>query len=102
VNVDWMVDKLMNKFAFGSANIKGVYFDEQNRLHLNTIRSAYAEAAGAWQMRIRKMKLKKVLDKADKNIFAENMPYAMVSKNNQHNYFNFKFLEACYKADYKE
>jgi len=102
VNVDWMVDKLMNKFAFGSANIKGVYFDEQNRLHLNTIRSAYAEAAGALADENKKEEAKKVLDKADKNIFIENMPYAMVSKNNQHNYFNFKFLEACYKADYKE
>jgi hypothetical protein len=102
VNVDWMVDKLMNKFAFGSSNIKGVYFDEQNRLHLNTIRSAYAEAAGALADEDKKDEAKKVLDKADKNIFVENMPYAMVSKNNQHNYFNFKFLEACYKADYKE
>ena len=97
-NTDWMVDKLMNKFAFASANIKGVYFDEQNRLHLNTIRSAYAEAAGALSDQGRKDEAKKVLTKADENILQANLPYAMVSKNNQHNYFNFRFLEACYKA----
>ncbi|MDH7462675.1 DUF2723 domain-containing protein [Chitinophagaceae bacterium 26-R-25] len=102
VNVDWMVDKLMNKFGFGSADIKGVYFDETNRLHLNTIRMAYAEAAAAAADQGNKDIAKKVLDKADKGILEENMPYAMVSSNNRHNYFTFKFLEACYKAGYKE
>ncbi|MBV4356696.1 glycosyltransferase family 117 protein [Pinibacter aurantiacus] len=102
VNVDWMIDKLMNKFGFGSADIKGVYFDETNRLHLNTIRMAYAEAAAAAADQGNKDIAKKVLDKADKGILEENMPYAMVSSNNRHNYFTFKFLEACYKAGYKE
>jgi hypothetical protein len=102
INTDWMVDKLMNKFGFGSANIKGVYFDEQNRLHLNTIRMAYAEGAESLADENRKDEAKKVLDKADKNILNENHPYAMVSKNNQHNYYSLKFLEACYKAGYKE
>jgi hypothetical protein len=36
---------MMNKFTFGNANVKGVYFDEENRRHLNTIRLAYAQAA---------------------------------------------------------
>jgi hypothetical protein len=102
INTDWMVDKLMNKFGFGSANIKGVYFDEQNRLHLNTIRMAYAEAASSLAEENRKDEAKKVLDKADKNILNENHPYAMVSKNNQHNYYSLKFLEASYKAGYKD
>ena len=102
MNTDWMVDKLMNKFGFGSANIKGVYFDEQNRLHLNTIRMAYAEAASSLADENRKDEAKKVLDKADKNILNENHPYAMVSKNNIHNYYTLKFLESSYKAGYKE
>jgi hypothetical protein len=102
INTDWMVDKLMNKFGFGSANIKGVYFDEQNRLHLNTIRMAYAEAASSLADENRKDEAKKVLDKADKNILNENFPYAMVSKNNIHNYYTLKFLESSYKAGYKE
>jgi len=102
INTDWMVDKLMKKFGFGGANIKGVYFDEQNRLHLNSIRMAFAEAASSLADENRKDEAKKVLDKADKNILNENHPYAMVSKNNQHNYFSLKFLEASYKAGDKE
>jgi hypothetical protein len=38
-------ETLKNKFAFGSANIPGVYFDEENRRHLIGIRQAFAEAA---------------------------------------------------------
>lgn len=102
INTDWMVDKLMTKFGFASANIKGVYFDEQNRLHLNSIRMAYAEAAASLADQNRKGEALQVLDKADKNILNENHPYAMVSKNNQHNYFTFKFLEASYKAGAKD
>jgi hypothetical protein len=99
INTDWMVDKLMNKFGFGSANIKGVYFDEQNRLHLNSIRLAYAEAASSLAEQNRKGEARQVLAKADKNILAENHPYAIVSRNNQHNYFTLRFLEAAYKAE---
>ena len=102
VNTEWVIDKLMRKFDFGHANIKGVYFDEQNRLHLNTIRSAYADGAASLADQGRKSEAKQVLDKADKGILETNMPYAMVSHNNQHNYFTFRFLEACYKAGYKE
>ncbi len=102
VNTDWMVDKLMNKFGFGGASIKGVYFDEQNRLHLNSIRMAFAETASSLAEQNRNDEAKAVLTKADKNILNENHPYAMVSKNNQHNYFSLKFLEAAYKAGYND
>lgn len=101
-NTDWMVDKLRTKFGFGSADIKGVYFDEQNRLHLNSIRAAYADGAASLADKNRKDEAKQLLDMADKGILEVNMPYAMVSKNNQHNYFNFKFLEAAYKAGHTE
>ncbi|ULQ53813.1 glycosyltransferase family 117 protein [Flavihumibacter fluvii] len=101
-NTDWMVDKLRTKFGFGSADIKGVYFDEQNRLHLNSIRAAYADGAASLADLNRKDEAKQLLDMADKGILEVNMPYAMVSKNNQHNYFNFKFLEAAYKAGHKD
>jgi hypothetical protein len=98
INTEWMVDKLMHKFAFGNANLRGVYYDEQNRLHLNNIRSAYADGAASLADLNRKDEAKKLLEIADKGILEENNPYAMVSKNNQHNYFTFRFLEACYKA----
>lgn len=102
INTEWVVDKLMKKFAFGGADKKGVYFDEQNRLHLNNIRSAFAEGAASLAEEGDKDGARKLLDKADKGILEENNPYAMVSHNNQHNYFTFRFLEACFKANYTQ
>lgn len=98
VNTNWMLDKLMNKFAFGGANIPGVYFDEENRRHLNTIRNAYAELAGTLADQNRKQEAIEVLDKADKNFLQENFPYAMGSRGNIHNQNSLRFLIACYKA----
>jgi hypothetical protein len=101
-NTEWMADKLMNKFAFGNANIPGVYFDEENRRHLNTIRSAYAELAFDLASKNRKDEARKVLEKADKMMLQENFPYGHISRMNQHNRNSLAFLEACYRADAKD
>ncbi len=98
VNTDWMMDKAMNKFGSGNANIKGVYFDEENRRHLNTIRNAYAELAMDLAAKNRKDDAKKVLEKADKMIDQENFAYGMTSRGNAHNRNSLLFLEACYMA----
>ena len=42
LNTKASYEVLKNKFAFGNANVKGVYFDEENRRHLIGIRQAYA------------------------------------------------------------
>jgi hypothetical protein len=99
INTDWMTDKLMNKFAFGNANVPGVYFDEENRRHLNTIRTAYAELAMDLSTKGRKEDARKVLDKADKMMLQENFPYGMISRGNMHNRQSLAFLEACYRSD---
>jgi hypothetical protein len=101
VNTDWMQDKLMNKFAFGNANIPGVYFDEENRRHLNSIRTAYAELGFDLAIKGRKEEARKTLDKADKMMLQENFPYGMISRGNMHNRNSMSFLEACYRADHK-
>jgi len=101
VNDSWAYDKMMNKFKFGNANVKGVYFDEENRRHLNTIRLAYAEAAGNLAENGRKEEARKMLQRCDKNMLDENFGYGMVSRFQQHNYVSLQFLEACYKADDK-
>ncbi|MDO9373631.1 MAG: DUF2723 domain-containing protein [Ferruginibacter sp.] len=98
VNKDWVVDKMMNKFVFGNANVSGVYFDEENRRHLNSIRLAYAQAASNLAESDRKEDAKKMLEKVDKGMLEENFPYGMVSRYQQHNYISLQFLEACYKA----
>ena len=98
VNTDWMMDKAMNKFAFGNANKKGVYFDEENRRHLNTIRTAYAELAMDLASKNRKEDAKKILERADKMIDQSNFAYGMTSRGNMHNRNSLLFLQACYMA----
>ena len=98
VNTDWMLDKALNKFGFGNANIKGVYFDEENRRHLNTLRTAYADLAMDLVGKNRKEDAKKVLQKADKMMNESNFGYGITSRGNQHNRNSLLFLEACYMA----
>ena len=95
VNTDWMLSKAMNNFAFGNANVKGVYFDEENRRHLNTIRNAYAELAIDLSAKNRKEDARKALQLVDKMMLDENFSYGMVSRGNMHNKNSLLFLEAC-------
>jgi hypothetical protein len=98
VNNDWAYDKMMNKFKFGSAEVMGVYFDEENRRHLNSIRLAYAQAASSLADNGKKEEAKKMLNKCDKMMLEENFPYGMVSRRQQHNQFSLQMLIAAYKA----
>ena len=100
-NTDWMVDKLMHKFGSGNADKPNVYFDEENRRHLNSIRTAYAELAIDLAGKSRKEEARQVLEKADKMMLQENMPYGMISRGNMHNRNSISFLEACYRAEDK-
>jgi hypothetical protein len=93
-----MYDKAMNKFAFGNADKKGVYFDEENRRHLNSIRTAYTALALDLVEKNRKEDAKKVLQKADKMIDQDNFGYGMTSRGNGHNLNSLRFLQACYMA----
>ncbi|MEO6405146.1 MAG: DUF2723 domain-containing protein [Ferruginibacter sp.] len=98
VNNDWVVDKMMTKFAFGNANKSGVYFDEENRRHLNTLRLAYGQAAASLADAGRFEEAKRLLHKCDTMMLNENFPYGMVSRGQQHNQFSLSFLYAAYKA----
>ncbi len=51
--------------------------------------------------KVRKEEARKVLEKADKMMLQENMPYGMISRGNMHNRNSIAFLEACYRADDK-
>ncbi len=97
-NSDSMYNNLMTKYAFGGADKKGIYFDEENRRHILNLRSLYAEAAGNMADLGRKEEAQKLLDKVEKGILIENMPYALVSRYNSHNQTGLLYLEACYKA----
>ncbi len=94
VNQDWVADKMMNKFKFGNANTAGVYFDEENRRHLNSIRQAYASAARNLAESGRKEEAIKLLNKCDQGMLEDNMPYGMASRSQMHNQIALQFMLA--------
>jgi hypothetical protein len=98
VNEPWAYNVMMNKFKFGAADVGGTYFDEENRRHLNSIRLAYAQVAGSLAENGNKDSAKQMLQKCDKMMLQENMPYGLVSRGQMHNQFSIMMADAAYKA----
>ena len=99
VNDPWVYNKMMTQFASGNADKPGVYFDEENRRHLNSIRMAYATAAMNLAQNNQKDSARKMLNKADKMMLEENFSYGMVSRSQQQNYISLIMLQASYAAE---
>ena len=102
VNDEVAFKNMTEKFKFGNAGTPGVYFDEENRRHLLTIRQAYATVAQSMANDGKKEQAKKLLEKVDKGIDTNNMPYGLVSRDNQQNVVSLALVEAAYSAEYKE
>jgi hypothetical protein len=98
VNSDWAYNVMMNKFVFGNANKPGVYYDEENRRHLNTIRMQFAQVANNLADHDKKDEAKNLLHRCDSMMLQQNFPYAMVSRRQQQNQISGQFLLAAYKA----
>ncbi|MDQ6890910.1 MAG: DUF2723 domain-containing protein, partial [Bacteroidota bacterium] len=98
VNRDWAYDAMMKKFEFGNANVPGVYYDEENRRHLNTIRMQYAQVANNLADHGRKDDAKNLLERCDKNMLQQNFPYGLASRRQQQDQISGQFLLAAYKA----
>ena len=98
-NVDWMFDKVMNKFKYGGAQKENVYFDEENRRHMVNIRNAHTVLAMNLIAAGRKEDAKKVLQRADQMMKDKNVPYAMASRyGNDHNEKSFYFAVTAFQA----
>ncbi|MFV0605733.1 MAG: DUF2723 domain-containing protein [Niabella sp.] len=97
-NLTTIYDNLINKYAFGGANKPGVYFDEENRRHLLNIRGIFAEAAGNLADAGKTKEAEAILEKAEKGISTENLPYGMASRYSQHNQTGLMLAEAYYKT----
>jgi len=100
-----VVKQLMN-FGSGNANQKGVYFDEENRRHLLSIRSTFASAAMAYTDKVNATKAdtitaQKLLEKCDQLIDESNVPYGMMSDFQRHNYTSLILYIAAQKAGAK-
>jgi hypothetical protein len=103
IDTDAAYKNVMTKFSFGNAKNPNVYFDEENRRHLNSIRFAVSEIAQALIAEGKKDSAKQVLRKLDSEMSQKSFPYGMTSnRGNQHDYFSFVFMQNCYAAgDYE-
>ena len=99
IDADVAYKNMMTKFSFGNAKNPNVYFDEENRRHLNSLRLNVAQIAQAMVAAGKKDSAVKILRKLDQEISVKNLPYGMASnRGNQHNYFSYLFLQAAYAA----
>jgi hypothetical protein len=90
---------VMEKFAYGNANLNGVYYDEENRRHINSIRQTHALIGLHLAQLNMKDSARKMLQKYDNNVLESNVPYGMTSnRGNFHNRVTMSFLLAAYEA----
>jgi hypothetical protein len=97
INTDWMYNVLMTKFTNGHADIKGVYFDEENRRHLATpqgVRQCFADLAKDLVNKNRLKDAARVVRKADSLVPDINIPYGMPSRYEQHNQTSYLLMDA--------
>ncbi|HEV3412740.1 MAG TPA: DUF2723 domain-containing protein [Puia sp.] len=98
-NNDLAYTNMMTKFGYGNANIPGVYYDEENRRHLNTLRAAHGQLALSLIDDGKKDSAKNLLEHFDQNVLESNFPYGMTSnRSNEHNRISMSFLLACYRS----
>jgi len=98
VNTEWAYEKMMKEFKFGNAETPGVYFDEENRRHLNNLRQAYADVAISLSNKGQKDSAQKLLQRVDKMMDSTNMPYGLISRYALHNQTSLMLMEAAYRA----
>jgi hypothetical protein len=103
VNTDWMLDKVLKKFRYGGATQPKVYYDEENRRHMVSIRNAHTILAMNLLSEGRKEDARKVLRRCDEQMPSRSVPYAMPSRygndNAEKGYF---FGMVAMQADDKE
>jgi hypothetical protein len=99
VDLDAAYQTIMNHFAYGSADKPGVYYDEENRRHLNSIRMAHSQVAFSLADAGKKDSAKNILNHFDKGVLESNFPYGMTSnRQNQQDAISTDFLQSCYIA----
>jgi hypothetical protein len=100
VNNELAFTTIMNKFGFGSANKKGIYFDGDNRRVINITKRALIQVATSLANAGQKEKARALLQKFDRDVRTDNIPYAMpTSQGNTHDIISLQFLESCYLSD---
>ncbi|TDW96093.1 glycosyltransferase family 117 protein [Dinghuibacter silviterrae] len=99
VHIATTKDKLLNVFTFGGAERPGVYFDEENRSHLLTLRNAYISLAASLIGAGRPSEARAVLERCDRGTDPTSMPYGFCSRyGNYHNHVSTRFATVAYQA----
>ena len=99
VQLDVAYKNMIEKFGYGNANKPSVYFDEENRRHINSLRQAYGFLGMALVDAGRLDSARTVLRKYDTQVSEANCPYGMTSnRGNFHNRVTITFLYAAYKS----
>ena len=96
---------LRTSFLSGGAERTDVYFDEENRGNLLSIRQTFAVAANGLIDQGKKQEAIEVLKRAEALIKPESLPYGMVSARsgpNRHNMISSWYLEAAINSGYTE
>ncbi len=90
---------MMTKFGYGNANIPGVYYDEENRRHLNTLRAAHAQLALSLIDEGKKDSARNLLEHFDQQVLESNFPYGLTcNRGNEDDHVSASFLLACYQC----
>jgi hypothetical protein len=98
VNDGWAFEKLKKDFVFGGSDRKDVYFDEENRRHLLGIRQSYVEVAGSLVNNGRLDDARLLLRRLDSNMHADNVPYGLASRQNQHDMISIQMADLAYRS----
>lgn len=98
VNDSWAFERLMKNFAFGGSQKKDVYFDEENRRHLLGIRQSFVEVAGGLLNKGRMDDARRLVERLDSNMLADNIPYGLASRQNQHDMISIQLAEVAYRS----
>lgn len=97
--MDVAYKNITEKFGYGNAGKPSVYFDEENRRHLNTIRQAHAFLGMSLVENGKLDSARKELRKYDSQVLESNCPYGMTSnRGNFHNRVTMTFLYAAYRS----
>jgi hypothetical protein len=98
VNVPVMYDNLMNKFRFGGAEKRDIYFDENGRRILLSIRRAFAVLANALAAMGNRDSALQVLNRGYTMIQPSTLPYGMVSADNMHDITSLQYAFAYFQS----
>ena len=88
----------LSNFYFGGAQYPNIYFDENSRRSLMTIRRAFSTTGNALALIGKKDSALQVLNYGYKMLTPSSFPYGMVSAGNMHDITSLQYAYACYLA----